>query len=299
MLRNRPRPRRTHGDGLVGAGAVARWHGRSAVGHRRHRGSGRHCGGGRCRWHVAEVVSLQQSNTRQWWVHWVRRRLEASPDEGSVSATTASSRPDVHVRIRRKLRDGFRVHRASGWLLPRRYQHALRVPVSLQARRRVPSRRDLRMLERNLHAGDLRDRRRLQRRFLRAVLAHQRLHLGIRLPDSARRVREPGRLRAAATVFSGERPPRVHSVLSSSTSVNDCSSWPAPCSVTGNFAAGALSPRAGTRARGIRVCRGSVPWSRGRTRALRRTSTDDGPNGVVREETFLWPMAGFSYHYAL
>lgn len=31
----------------------------------------------------------------------------------------------------------------------------------------------------------------------------------------------------------------------------------------------------------------------------RGTSTDSGPNGVVREETFLWPMAGFSYHYAL
>jgi hypothetical protein len=31
----------------------------------------------------------------------------------------------------------------------------------------------------------------------------------------------------------------------------------------------------------------------------RGASTDDGPSGVVREETFLWPMAGFSYHYAL
>jgi hypothetical protein len=31
----------------------------------------------------------------------------------------------------------------------------------------------------------------------------------------------------------------------------------------------------------------------------RGTSTDDGPNGVVRQETFVLPMAGLSYHYAL
>lgn len=31
----------------------------------------------------------------------------------------------------------------------------------------------------------------------------------------------------------------------------------------------------------------------------RGTMTDRGPSGVVHEEAFLWPMAGFSYHYAL